>query len=158
MYLPGSMPASWQILPVPPSPASCASWRAIASAQASSTLRALAHAQLRPEDRPTGSYGRSARLRSGGLRRPAENGEGRTKIELCPCLGRDSGAETVATRSPGSTAPLAVHEARRRLEVAVQDKRVEVCAVWPYDGSELVVHLNLRKEVGIGKGLEHKTM
>jgi hypothetical protein len=52
---------------------------------------------------------------------------------------------------------LVMREARGRLEIAVQDKRVKVGAVGPYDRSQLVVHANLRKEVWVRKGLEHRT-
>jgi hypothetical protein len=48
-----------------------------------------------------------------------------------------------------------MNEARGRLEVAVQHKGVEVRAVGPRDGPQLVVYANLRKEVGVGKWLEH---
>jgi hypothetical protein len=48
-----------------------------------------------------------------------------------------------------------MNEARGRLEVAVQHEGIEIRTVGPYDGSQLVVHANLRKEVGIGKWLEH---
>jgi hypothetical protein len=37
----------------------------------------------------------------------------------------------------------------------VQHEGVEVRAVGPYDGSQLVVYANLRKEVGVGEWLEH---
>jgi hypothetical protein len=47
---------------------------------------------------------------------------------------------------------------RGRLEVAVQGKRVEVGAVGPNDRSEIIVHPNLRKEVGVGKRLEYGTV
>jgi hypothetical protein len=43
-----------------------------------------------------------------------------------------------------------MREARGRLEVAVQNERVEVGAVGPYDRSELIVHPSWRKEVGVG--------
>lgn len=46
-------------------------------------------------------------------------------------------------------------EARGRLEVSMQYKRVEVGAVGPHDGSQLVVHAYLVEEVRIGKRLEH---
>jgi len=46
-------------------------------------------------------------------------------------------------------------EARRGLEVAVQHERVEVGAVRPYDGAQLVVHTHLGEEVRVGEGLEH---
>jgi len=49
----------------------------------------------------------------------------------------------------------AMNEARGRLEVAVQHEGVEVRAVGPHDGPQLVVYANLRKEVGVGKWLEH---
>jgi hypothetical protein len=49
----------------------------------------------------------------------------------------------------------AMNEARGRLKIAVQDKGIEVRAVGPHDGPEFVVHANLRKEVGVGKRLEH---
>jgi hypothetical protein len=48
-----------------------------------------------------------------------------------------------------------MNDARGRLEVAVQHEGVEIRAVGPYDGSQLVVYANLRKEVGVGKWLEH---
>jgi hypothetical protein len=51
-----------------------------------------------------------------------------------------------------------MREARSRLEVAMQDERVEVGAIGPYDRSELIVHPNLRKEIGVGKRLEHRTV
>ncbi|MGO9319434.1 MAG: hypothetical protein ACLQBY_01330 [Solirubrobacteraceae bacterium] len=44
----------------------------------------------------------------------------------------------------------AMNEVRGRLEVAVQHKRIEVCTVGPHDGPQVVVHANLRKEVGLG--------
>lgn len=47
-------------------------------------------------------------------------------------------------------------EARGRLEVPVQHKGVEVCAVGPYDRPQLVVHANLREEVRVGEWLEHR--
>jgi hypothetical protein len=37
----------------------------------------------------------------------------------------------------------------------VQHKGIEVRTIGPYDGSQLVVYANLRKEVGVGKWLEH---
>lgn len=46
-------------------------------------------------------------------------------------------------------------QARGRVEVAVQDKRVKIGAVWPHDSSQLIVHADLGKEVRIGKRLEH---
>jgi hypothetical protein len=49
-------------------------------------------------------------------------------------------------------------QARGRLEVAVQHKRVEVGAVRPHDRPQLIIHTNLREEAGVGKGLEHGTM
>jgi hypothetical protein len=48
-----------------------------------------------------------------------------------------------------------MNEARGRLEVAVQHEGVEVGTVGPYDGPQFVVYANLRKEVGVGKWLEH---
>jgi hypothetical protein len=51
-----------------------------------------------------------------------------------------------------------MNEACGRLEVAVQYEGVEVRAVGPYDGPEVVVYVNLRKEAGVGKWLEHGAM
>jgi hypothetical protein len=48
-----------------------------------------------------------------------------------------------------------MNEARRRLEVAVQHKRVEIRTVGPNNGPEVVIYANLRKEVGVGEWLEH---
>jgi hypothetical protein len=49
-----------------------------------------------------------------------------------------------------------MNEGRRRLEVAVQNERIEVRSIGPHDGPQLVVHANLRKEVGVGKWLKHR--
>lgn len=49
-------------------------------------------------------------------------------------------------------------EARGGLEVAVQHERVEVGAVGPYHRSKLIVHVNLREEVGVGERRKHRTM
>jgi hypothetical protein len=40
----------------------------------------------------------------------------------------------------------------------MQDKRVEIGAVGPYDSSEFIIDTNLREEVGIGKWLEYRTV
>lgn len=39
----------------------------------------------------------------------------------------------------------------------MQYKGVEVGAVGPYDCPQLVVHANLRKKVGVGKWLKHRS-
>ncbi len=49
-------------------------------------------------------------------------------------------------------------QARGRLEVAVQDKRIEVGAVGPRDCPQLIVQTNLREEAWVGKRLEHGTV
>lgn len=48
-------------------------------------------------------------------------------------------------------------QARRRLKVTVQHEWIEVRAVGPHYGPQLVVDANLRKEVWIGKRLEYRT-
>jgi hypothetical protein len=48
-----------------------------------------------------------------------------------------------------------MNEAGGRLEVAVQHKGIEISTVGPHDGPQVVVHANLRKEVGVGKWLKH---
>jgi hypothetical protein len=53
---------------------------------------------------------------------------------------------------------LVTREARGRLEVAVQDKRIEISAVGPHDRPQLIIHTNLREEARVGKGLEHGTV
>jgi hypothetical protein len=40
-------------------------------------------------------------------------------------------------------------QSRCRLEITVQDERVEVRAVGPDDGAHLVVDTNLREELGV---------
>ncbi|HEY1834280.1 MAG TPA: hypothetical protein VGG08_07580 [Solirubrobacteraceae bacterium] len=50
-----------------------------------------------------------------------------------------------------------MREARRRLEVAVQDKRVEVGAIGPYHRPKLIINTNLREKLGVGEGIEHRT-
>jgi hypothetical protein len=40
----------------------------------------------------------------------------------------------------------------------VQHEGVEVGSVGPYDGPQLVANANLRKEVGVGKWLEHRAV
>lgn len=47
-------------------------------------------------------------------------------------------------------------EARRGLEVAVQHERVEVGAVRPRHGAQLVVHAHLREESRVGERLEYR--
>ncbi len=49
-------------------------------------------------------------------------------------------------------------EARGRLEVSVQHEGIEVRAVGPHDGPQLVVDGHLRKEVRVGKWLEHEAV
>lgn len=39
----------------------------------------------------------------------------------------------------------------------MQDKRVEVGAVGPYDRPKLIIDANLREELGVAEGLEHVT-
>jgi hypothetical protein len=51
-----------------------------------------------------------------------------------------------------------MRQARGRFEVAVQDERVEVGAVGPYDRPQLVIHANLREVVGVDKWLEHRAV
>ena len=51
-----------------------------------------------------------------------------------------------------------MNEVGGRLEVAVQHEGVEVRSVGPDNGPKIVVHTNLRKEVGVGKWLEHRAM
>jgi hypothetical protein len=51
-----------------------------------------------------------------------------------------------------------MNEARCRLEVAVQNERIEVRSVGPRNGPQLVVHPNLRKEVSVSKWLEHRAV
>ncbi len=50
-----------------------------------------------------------------------------------------------------------MREARGRLEIAVQHKRIEVGAIGPYDRAELIIHTDLGKELGVCQGLEHRT-
>jgi hypothetical protein len=51
-----------------------------------------------------------------------------------------------------------MNEAWGRLEVAVQHKGIQVRTIGPHDGPELVVHPNLRKEVGVGKWVKHRAV
>jgi hypothetical protein len=51
-----------------------------------------------------------------------------------------------------------MRQARGRLEVAVQDKRIEVGAVGPHDRPQLIIHTNLREEARVSKRLEHGTV
>ncbi len=51
-----------------------------------------------------------------------------------------------------------MRQARGRLEVAMQDKRVEIGAIRPYDCPELIIDTNLCEESGVGKRLEHGTV
>jgi hypothetical protein len=43
-----------------------------------------------------------------------------------------------------------MRQARGRLEVAVQDKRIEVDAVGPHDRPQFIIHTNLREEARSG--------
>jgi hypothetical protein len=52
--------------------------------------------------------------------------------------------------------PSVVSETRCRLEVAVKDQRIEVCAVGPDDGAQLVVDVYLSEEVRVGQWLEYR--
>lgn len=47
-----------------------------------------------------------------------------------------------------------INEVRGRLEVALQDERIEVRTVGPDDGPEVVVNAELREEAGVGKLLK----
>jgi hypothetical protein len=49
----------------------------------------------------------------------------------------------------GAGLPLVMCQARGRLEVAVQDKRIEVGTVGPYDRSKLIINTNLREEAWV---------
>jgi len=49
-------------------------------------------------------------------------------------------------------------EARGWLEVPVQHERVEIGAVGPHDGSQLVIHAHLGEEIGIGERLERRAV
>jgi hypothetical protein len=49
-------------------------------------------------------------------------------------------------------------EAGSRLEVAVKDQWIEVSAVWPDDGSHLVIDVYLGEEARIGQRLKHRAM
>ncbi len=49
-------------------------------------------------------------------------------------------------------------QARGWLEVAVQNKGIEVSTVGPHDGSQLVVHPNLGKEVWVGEWLKNRAV
>ena len=51
-----------------------------------------------------------------------------------------------------------MRQARGRLEVAVQDKRIEVSAVGPHNRPQLIIDTNLREEAWVGKRLEHGTV
>lgn len=50
-----------------------------------------------------------------------------------------------------------MHNACGWLEVTMQDKRVEIGAVGPYDRPKVIIDTNLREEVGVGKRLKHRT-
>ncbi len=52
----------------------------------------------------------------------------------------------------------AMSEARRRLEVAVQNQRVEIRTIGPHDRSQLVIHANLSKEVRVSKWIKHRAV
>jgi hypothetical protein len=49
-----------------------------------------------------------------------------------------------------------MRDARGWLEVAMQDKRVKISAIGPYDRSKLIIDTNLCEEVRVSKGLEHR--
>lgn len=51
-----------------------------------------------------------------------------------------------------------MRQARGWLEVAVQDKRIEIGAVGPRDRPQLIIHTNLFEEAWVGKRLEHGTV
>lgn len=51
-----------------------------------------------------------------------------------------------------------MNETRDRLEVPVQNQRVEVGSVGPHDGAQLVIYLHLSEVAGIGQRLEHGAM
>ena len=49
-------------------------------------------------------------------------------------------------------------EARGRLEVPVQHEWIEIGAVGPGDGAELIVHPHLREEIRIAQRLEDRAV
>ncbi len=51
-----------------------------------------------------------------------------------------------------------MRQARGRLEVAVQDKRIEVRAIGPHNRPQLTIHTNLREKAWVSKRLKHGTM
>lgn len=51
-----------------------------------------------------------------------------------------------------------MRQARGRLKVAVQDKRIEVGAVGPHDRPQLIIHTSLREEAWVAERLEHGTV
>lgn len=48
-----------------------------------------------------------------------------------------------------------MRKARSRLEIAVQDERIEIGAVGPYNGPQLIVDTSQCEVIRVGERLEH---